>query len=444
MADIYNHETTGYAGVISQVKLPGSENIYLIHDAQAIHSLEDVGLSQALVFKGTKDTVALLLAETDVKIGDVWLVKDSNVEYVWLGTGKGEDLDGDGNKDGWERLGNVHDAASSKHTHTVTSTGSIAAQTISVTGKEASLDTLGKVYLALKQGEASDVHEAVLGTGTTFTATAKPTTTKIKATASAGSATAETTSVATGVNKYNTTKALTDETSVSLDNASTTNSKLVTTTVNSASASDLNVTYVSKKPDYTDGTLPELTMGVTAQGLLTFTWSAGTLATYTKGEYTDSTASKVTTSEKTVATGSLSTTGNGASVATGLNSAIGVSLTKKTTDAVNSIELNSTDVLSGKITVTNPTITISDAGTQESGYSVVTAVDNPDITVTKSEVSALTSYTAPGYRLENDSTATGNIAVVNNVTLTNSNVTYSGTLKQQDITVSGTTSAPEK
>lgn len=444
MADTYNHELTGYAGVISQVKLPGSNDIYAIHDAQAIHSLEDVGLSQALVFKGTKDTVALLLAETDVKIGDVWLVKDSNVEYVWLGTGKGEDLNNDGTKDGWERLGNVHDAASSTHKHTVTSTGTIAEQKISVSGKQAELKPLGKTYLALKQGEASSDSEVVLGTGTTFTAKANPTSTKIKATATAGSASAGTTSVTTGVSKYNTTKALTEETTVSLDNASTTNSKLVTTTINSASASDLDVTYISKKPSYEDGTLPELTMAVSGEGLLTFTWDAGSLAKYTNGTYTDSKASKVTTSEKTVATGALSTTGTGASVATGLNASIGVSLTKKTTDAVNSIELNSADVLSGNITVTNPTITLSNATEQESGYSVITAVGDPTINVTKSEVSALTSYTAPKYTLEDDSTATGNIAVVSNVELTNNTVTYQGSLKQQNLTVTGTTSAPNK
>ena len=39
--------------VISKIKLPGNTTEYEIHDAHAIHDVSELGVSGALVFKGT-------------------------------------------------------------------------------------------------------------------------------------------------------------------------------------------------------------------------------------------------------------------------------------------------------------------------------------------------------------------------------------------------------
>ena len=90
--------------LISKIKLPGNDTVYELHDAQAIHDVSELGLSQALVFKGTKATINNL-PTTGNKVGDVWYVTADDCEYVWT------------DSNAWEAFGNVHDAASSDHTH---------------------------------------------------------------------------------------------------------------------------------------------------------------------------------------------------------------------------------------------------------------------------------------------------------------------------------------
>jgi hypothetical protein len=43
--------------IISSIKLPNGTT-YEIHDAQAIHTIEELGLGSALIFKGVKETYA--------------------------------------------------------------------------------------------------------------------------------------------------------------------------------------------------------------------------------------------------------------------------------------------------------------------------------------------------------------------------------------------------
>lgn len=109
---------------ISKIKIPGDSNTYHIHDDDAIHSVDDLGLSAALVFKGIVATTADLPGAADAKTGDVYIVSSDNSEYVCTG------IADDQTSVKWERLGNVHDAASSTHIHTVTVTGSNAASTV--------------------------------------------------------------------------------------------------------------------------------------------------------------------------------------------------------------------------------------------------------------------------------------------------------------------------
>lgn len=72
--------TTSTDKIISSIRLPDG-NVYEVHDSSAIHDVSELGLSAALVFKGTKATVANL-PSTGNKTGDVWGVGDQ--EYVWV------------------------------------------------------------------------------------------------------------------------------------------------------------------------------------------------------------------------------------------------------------------------------------------------------------------------------------------------------------------------
>ena len=80
------YEPTAHSkNIISSIQLPGTDGSdiqYQIHDANAIHSAEELGLGSALVFKGTKTTDAAILAISDAHIGDVWLSTGTNSEYV--------------------------------------------------------------------------------------------------------------------------------------------------------------------------------------------------------------------------------------------------------------------------------------------------------------------------------------------------------------------------
>jgi hypothetical protein len=81
MADTNHILDEGVTGVISKIQLPNG-GIYEIHDAKAIHAIAELGLGQALVFKGVKETYAELPTSGN-KIGDVWHVKADDYEYVW-------------------------------------------------------------------------------------------------------------------------------------------------------------------------------------------------------------------------------------------------------------------------------------------------------------------------------------------------------------------------
>ena len=158
--------------VISQVKLPGSNTVYEIHDAKAIHDVSDLGLSAALVFKGVIDDVSDLPQGVDMpKVGDVYLVRADNSEYVCVA------IDDASLEPVWERLGNIHDAASSTHTHTVsasgtadlTADGTVVAQKVTKSTKR------------IKATEDSRQTDTVLGNATTHNVTVTPTTAQLRA-----------------------------------------------------------------------------------------------------------------------------------------------------------------------------------------------------------------------------------------------------------------------
>lgn len=271
--------------IISQIQLPNNGGLYEIHDAGAIHSVEELGLSAALVFKGVKASVSDL--PSSAKTGDVWHVTADDCEYVFT----------DANE--WEALGNVHDAASSKHTHNVNITGALTNTAVTGTVSVPTVSATQKYLTA--SAEAPTVtptaNKTVLGANTSFSAEVVAATKKLA-----------TTSVTQ----------VTDNTDVTVPVVSSNTSAVASKASGGSNGSK--------------GTAASWGASV-SNGVLSFNWSANTPTTPTTlPTFTDVTAtntafgtatkaSKVTTAAATVATGALTTSGSGADVATGISSA---------------------------------------------------------------------------------------------------------------------------
>ena len=193
---------------ISEVKLPNGTT-YKIHDPEAVHNAADLGLGQALKFMGVLATMTDLeaLDPTELGIGEVYLVKATNQEYVVVQEGT------NAASRKFEALGNVHDAASSTHTHTTTSTGTATLTVTGSTGNVVTEVTPTTKYIGVKQvtNVAVNTGSKSVVTGVTSDATQKATvvtglsTTQISiptfesATVMTGLGTASTATVVTGV-----------------------------------------------------------------------------------------------------------------------------------------------------------------------------------------------------------------------------------------------------
>ena len=397
--------------IISSIRIPGIDgsNVdYQIHDAQAIHSAEELGLSAALIFKGTKDKVNDL-PTTGNKVGDVWYVTEDGSEHVWA------DTNNDKTGDKWEKLGNVHDAASSSHTHTVTVTGHNG--TSAVTG-QVTVPTVTKTQKYMTASAAAPTvtqsTDSVLGANTEFVvAGGKATTTKIKATASgvdvAGNGTAK---AITGFGAHTTNAALGTDATFKVTGGAATTSKMVTSTASKVSITDKSIPNVtantkvtaSKVTDSgskTAGTAASWSASVSDDGVLSFNFAPNVPTAVTLPTFSDVTAtnttlgdvisvSAVTANDVTVATGALSTSGEGSAVATGVSA---ISVAVDSANAVNAITALGTattaDALTGVKVVAQPTVTLAAGDTGD--ISVVTGVTDISVTASGDSVSALTS-----------------------------------------------------
>ena len=403
-----------------------SENIISkIHDANAIHSAEELGLGAALVFKGTKETDAAILAITDAHIGDVWLSTGTNAEYVCTKEISEADTTA------WEKLGDVHDAASSTHTHAVTVTGTNAASV--VTGS-VTVPTAGAVT------PSTDV---VLGANTTFNVSGgTATTTKIKATATgtavAGSGTA---AAITGLGTPSTSGALGEGATFKVSGGGATTSKMVTGTASKVTVTNKNIPNVTANTSVkashlktsgsrTAGTAASWSASVT-NGVLSFTWAANTptavtLPTFDEVTATNTTlgtaisASSVSASDVTVATGALSAQGTGSAVATGMNAITVAVDDAATVPAITGLGTPTTaNVLTGVKVTAQPTIKIASGTTGD--ITVATGVSAIGVAPAANDnVTALTGVTvaAPAITLtNNDTNVTGSVPVVSIVTI---------------------------
>lgn len=138
---------------ISKIKLPNANAPYQLVDSTALHSSDidttvtststekvssasavkqayDKGvdaynhanslfeqLGSFLAFKGTKTNEAQIKALTSARVGDVWLESTGHSEWICI-----KDVKGTANASSWEKLGIEISAASTTHTHNVTST----------------------------------------------------------------------------------------------------------------------------------------------------------------------------------------------------------------------------------------------------------------------------------------------------------------------------------
>lgn len=404
--------------VISSVKLPDG-NTYEIHDANAIHDISELGLSAALVFKGTQPNWDEL-PKTGNKVGDVWLLTDSGKEYVWLDDGS------------WEALGYSQDSASSTHTHNVTVTGTNSSSTVTGTAVVPTVTATSKYIYGTTTSDQTILNAdsvEVLGSGSTFEVTGGSVTSKYI------SANVDT-SVAVGAN--GTAKAITGFGTHSTAAAIT---GLSTTSINNPTVEDVTIpTYsvadkTASKVTVTAGTAPSWSASVDANGMLSFSFSAGTtpstvsatdVATSKVSAGTAKTASKVTTSAVTVATGS-----------------------KSTANAITALGTPTTaNALTGVKVTTQPTVKIIESDTSgdvsvASGIAGMTITPNYE-TVSVAKAQARVSRPEIALRVTDTAVDESVTKVITNVTVGSGTGTVTGTAAAQTWTQkTGTTGTPK-
>lgn len=300
------------SNIISHVKLPNGTT-YEIHDAQAIHSAAELGLSAALVFKGTKATDAEIKALTSAKVGDVWHSTASDTEYVCVTA-----VSGTANADAWEEFGPARDAASSSHTHNVTVTGTNAASSV---------------------------------TGTVTVPTVTPTQKHLTATAGAPSVSKETADAITGFGSHTTASVPTALTTTTVKNPTVTEVSIPNVTGNSS----VTATKISSYGSKTDGTAASWGASVT-DGVLSFSWTANKPTAVTMPTGSDVSASKVTLG--TALSASSVTTSN-VTVATGAF--------KTSASAITALGTPTTAAAMTSVTVGAPAITLAEADSSGTG-----------------------------------------------------------------------------
>lgn len=456
MANTNHTLDEGVTGIISKVQLP-TGGVYEIHDAKAIHSVAELGLSQALVFKGTVASVDAL--PTSAKPGDFYIVttEGGNIEYVRT----------DNNT--WEMLGPAHDYATSTHTHKVTVTGTNQESTVNGNVTVPRIEASSK-YVKATVTRGAETTDTALGASATFTTTVTPTTTNIKATASGTTIGANGTATAITSLSSNADSVLGADTTFTVSGGTASTSKMVTKKINNPTVSDISIPNVTGN---TKVTIPNVTSvgsrtagkaaswgAEVTDGLLTFTWSTniptvvtmptlGTAITATNTTLgTAIAASKVTTSEETVATGALASTGTGAAVATGV-SAITVSAGED--DLVNAVTGvtpgDTATVLTGVKVTKQPTIALTTGATAGTGViSVATGISSATTeAANKDIVTAITAIPVPAVTLSKDGTSTNGISLVDTVQIGTQTATITdGVAAAQKWTQNtGSTGAPQ-
>ena len=341
--------------IISSIQLPNG-GVYEIHDAHAIHSAAELGISQVMNFKGTKATKAELPSSGN-QAGDVWAVTEASAEYVWTGTD-------------WEELGPVRDIASSNHTHAITSvaghntasavTGSVTVPTVSKTSS--------KLSATASKPNISTGTDSVLGADTIFTVSGGEETKRyinpsISPVAVAGNGSEKAVS---GYNNVSKQSVVTELNSTKINNPSVTPVSIPNVTGNTSATATKISSY---------GALPTWSASV-SDGVLSFSFNQGALATGDDVTATNTVlgtaipASQVSTAEVEVATG-----------------------VKDSVSAVIDLgEASTFDALTGVKVSTQPTVELALGSTSgEGGVQVVTDVSSVSVTASGDNVTAIVS-----------------------------------------------------
>ena len=369
---------------ISAVKLPGSETLYQIHDENAIHDPSDLGIHGALIFKGVLSAESALPTAAATNVGHVYLI--GSLEYVCV------EVTGTTTTYKWEKLGNIHDAASSTHTHDVSVVGSNKAST--VTGK-VTVPTVSRTVEAVGGTAAAQTitltKDNTLGEATTFStsisgapgSTKKGVSISSVAVASNGTASAIT-AITPSTSDFVT--GVTTETESVIKSVSAPTGSAVTglgTPTTAAAITSLNTTTV-KNPSVTAVSIPNVTgnTSVTASkvtttagtkaswgasvsnGVLTFSWTANTPTSVSASDVTATNttlgtalaASKVTTSDVTVATGSAKSTANAITAITPTTSNFVTSVSTTPVDVIDTVTPATSAAVTGLGTPTTKTV----------------------------------------------------------------------------------------
>lgn len=360
----HSYDDSKYAGLISEIQLPGQAKPYQLHDPDALHDVSDLGLDKAVVFGGVVAKVSDLPALTNVSVGTVYFVKEDASERICV------EVDG---KKKWEEFGSgfIND-----HVHDVSVSGSATLSgsntlsgSASVTGTNSSSEVTGSASVAganqasavtasgsieVPQYLVTEKYIQIANDADTFVQSVTPTTSSLVTTTitPAGSAasvvesvTPSTASIA-GVSGSTTASKATASTAVNIakvgtavnvPNISVTSATVVSEVTPSTSSfsnmsatvtgnclvfSSANVNYVSNV-SHTDTTVGSASKGTDIS--ITPAVSNGTITPYT---FTDVTV-PIAASAQTVVTNvesskkNVATVGNAVTVATGAANASG-------------------------------------------------------------------------------------------------------------------------
>lgn len=399
---------------ISKIQLPGINEPYDIYDASAFHSIEDLGLSAVMDFKGVVNAVSNL--PTNGRKGDVYAVKEASSEYVCTGHTNGNAV--------WEELGPVREIASSSHTHAIIKntfeahnepsvvTGTVTVPSIT---KESS-----KLSATASKPNITTGTDSVLGADTTFTVsggTKRYINPSISPVSVAGNGSGQAVSGYGDVSKQS---VVTQLNSTKINNPSVTSVSIPNVTGNTS----VTAAKITDK-----GTLPTWSAKVEGE-VLSFEFNKGALVEYENVTATNTvlgaaiSASSVSTDEVTVATG-----------------------VKDSVSAITDLGAPTTfTALTGVKVSTQPTVELALATTSgDGGVQVVTDVSSVSVTASGDNVTALTSAelaAAPTITL-NDKATTG-VDFVSSVTINSAQVSLiDGEAEAQNWTfVSGETGTP--
>lgn len=377
--------------IISQVQL--GNTLYDIHDQNAIHTLADLGLTDAMHFKGAVANLDSLPATGEP--GDIYHVIDRDSEYIWV-TDDNPAVEGH-----WEEFGSkfvvdhIHPA-----TLTGTGTGTAAAQTWTqktgtVTGTAAAQTWTQKTGTVAVTGH----NDESTVTGSTKVAVTTPTHKYLTASLAATPTFTPTTDDVLGADTTFTASGV----AVGISKTA----KAITgfgTHPTTQAISELNSTTVQEVKSITNGTAAQ--WGATVNdGILSFSWTTNTPTAVTKG----ASANLATPTPKTMAT-----------AITGLGTAT-------TADCATEINVTS-----------QPTITV---GTNDVVAAAISGtVSKPGVTLTKnnSTVTGAIQYTETTTDADVDRSLNNGKAAAQVWTMDTGSATVTGTNAQSNVTGSAT------